>query len=88
MFFTIEISRPVQWLPGFYRSKGITTFRVWWLFFSVSFHPMRYDEMIDLASSGVAKWDGRLTPNAQDGFAEGDTGEELVRVENAACDLC
>lgn len=46
----------------------MTIFRVWWLFFAVSLHPMRLDEMIDLASNDVAKWDD--TPNAQDGFAD------------------
>ena len=66
MFFTIEISRPIQWLPGWWRCKGITTFRIWWLFFSVSIHPMRYDEMIELANSGVAVWCGKLTPLAAD----------------------
>jgi hypothetical protein len=58
MFFTFEISRPIQWLPGWWRCKGITTLRVWWLFFSVSLHPMRYDEMISLAGEGTAVWGG------------------------------
>lgn len=56
MFITIEISRPIQWFPGWWRCKGITTFRIWWLCFSISFHPMRWDEMIELASNGEVRW--------------------------------
>ena len=65
MFFTVEISRPIQWRPGFWRCPGITTCRVWWLWFSISLHPMRYDEIIALAGSGVVQWGG-LTPHTAD----------------------
>jgi hypothetical protein len=66
MFITIEVSRPIQWLPGWWRCKGITSLRVWWLFFSISIHPMRYDEMIELAGSGSVGWTGTRTTNAGD----------------------
>ena len=57
MFFTFEVSRPIRLKPGFYRSKGATTFRIWWLWFALSLHPMRYDEMLDRVSSGLVKWE-------------------------------
>ena len=57
MTITIEISKPFQIMPGFYRSPF--TLRVWWLWFAVSFHPMREDELATLLASGVAKWEER-----------------------------
>ena len=56
MFFTFEISNPFQWKPGFWRCAGVTSWRVWWAWFSISCHPMRLDEMIDLAGSGAFAW--------------------------------
>lgn len=53
MFIVFEVSRPFQPIPRFTRLPGITIFRVMWLFFAFSVHPMRYDEMISLANS----WD-------------------------------
>jgi len=57
MFFTLEINNPIRIKPGYYRSKGTTTIRIWWLWFAVSLHPMRFDEMIELASSGYIFWE-------------------------------
>jgi len=59
MFFVIEISRPFILIPSFYRSKGVTTFRVAWLFFALSVHPMRLDEMIAFAYDGLIGWDSK-----------------------------
>jgi len=59
MFFTFEISRPFQWHAGFWRCAGITSWRIWWGWFALSCHPMRYDVMIDLASSGTLAWHKR-----------------------------
>jgi hypothetical protein len=56
MFIVIEISRPFQRKPGYYHSS-ITIFRFYWLWFSISAHHMRYDEMLNLALSGSAKWE-------------------------------
>ena len=53
MHIVFEISRPVQVRPGFYRCAGVTTFRIWWLWFAVSLHPMRHDEILD----GSYKWE-------------------------------
>ena len=67
MFLTIEISNPFQWKPGFWRCEGVTSWRIWWAWFAVSCHPMRYDEMIDLAGSGAFAWHkSRPTPLAVD----------------------
>lgn len=56
MFFVFEISRPLQLKPYFYNGNGVTTiFRVCWLWFALSIHPMRWDELIDLALSGEYK---------------------------------
>ncbi len=52
MFVTFEVSRPIQWRPYFHRENGITTARFTWLLFSVSLHPMRFDELLSLAMSG------------------------------------
>jgi len=57
MYFTFEISRPICWRPSFYRSR-LTTFSLTWLFFGISLHPMRQDEMHDLIRSGLTKWGG------------------------------
>jgi hypothetical protein len=66
MFFVFEISKPFQIKPGFYRSE-ITIFRVWWLWFALSLHPGRYDEMLDLSASGVVVWEkSRRTKRAPD----------------------
>jgi hypothetical protein len=59
MFIVFEISRPFQRRLSFYRSKGYTTWSICWLFFRLSHHPMRFDEMIELASCGRVKWDSR-----------------------------
>ena len=67
MFFTFEISNPFQWKPGFWRCAGVTSWRIWWAWFSISCHPMRYDEMIDLAGSGAFAWHkSRPTKHALD----------------------
>lgn len=67
MFFVFEISKPFQIKPGFYRSE-ITLFRVWWLWFALSLHPGRYDEMLNLSASGVVVWEkSRRTSRALDG---------------------
>jgi hypothetical protein len=66
MFFVFEISKPFQKKPGFYHSE-ITIFRVWWLWFALSLHPVRYDEMINLSASGVVVWENsHLTSRAID----------------------
>ena len=54
MIIVLEISNPPQWKPGYYRSE--ITRRIWWLWFAVSFHPMRLDELIELANQNVAVW--------------------------------
>ena len=51
MYFVFEISKPFQALPDFYRSN-ITLFRIVWLWFALSMHPGRYDQMLKLALSG------------------------------------
>jgi len=56
MFFVIEISRPFKLIPGFWRCAGVTSWRVWWGWFALSCHPMRYDEMITRAESGAFTW--------------------------------
>jgi hypothetical protein len=58
MFIVFEISRPVQWKPHTFKS-GLTIFSVCWLLFRISIHPIRYDEMIELAMNGNAIWGGR-----------------------------
>ena len=55
-FFVFEISTPFQIKPGFYHSD-LTVFRVWWLWFAVSLHSGRFDEMLDLSASGAAVWE-------------------------------
>ena len=56
MFLTIEISRPFQRLPGWYRCKGVTILRVWWLWFAIGIYPMRYDEMLSGMARGRYEW--------------------------------
>jgi len=58
MFMTLEVSRHFQWKPGFFRMEGVTTFRIWWLWFAIALHPMRYDELVDMATEGYVTWDG------------------------------
>lgn len=55
MFLVFEISKPFQVWPGLYRSN-ITTARVWWLWFALSLHPGRYDEMLSLAADDRLVW--------------------------------
>jgi hypothetical protein len=54
MCIVFEISKPFQIKPGFYRSS--ITIRFYWLWFAISWHPMREDEMISLAMNGKAYW--------------------------------
>ena len=56
MFFTFEISTPFRAKPGFYRCPGVTSFRVWWLWFAVSLHPMRFDQMLKAAQESMVEW--------------------------------
>ncbi len=59
MFFTFEVSRPFQWKPGFFRKEGVTSWRVWWGWFAIACHPMRFDEMMSGANQGVFVWSKR-----------------------------
>lgn len=52
MHIVFEISRPFAKQPGFYRCPGVTAWRIWWLWFAVSCHPMRQDELL----SGGYAW--------------------------------
>jgi hypothetical protein len=56
MFIVFEISRPFQLRPGFY-SSSLTWFRIWWLWFAISLHPMRMDELLEMAGDGIASWE-------------------------------
>jgi hypothetical protein len=58
MFVTFEVSRPFKIIPGFYRCAGLTSFRVWWLWFAVSLHPVRMDELVGAVADGEAAWGG------------------------------
>ncbi len=54
MFFVFEISRPFARKPGLFRNRlGI---RVWWLWFAVSVHFVRYDEMMVRVEKGYVTW--------------------------------
>ena len=55
MFITLEISRPFCISPGLYRCPGVT-WRIYWLWFALSVHPMRFDEMIGSVREGVLEW--------------------------------
>lgn len=54
MFFTFEISRPFQRRP-FWHSSRISK-RCGWLWFAIGFHPMREDELLDMARRGETEW--------------------------------
>jgi len=56
MIFVFEISQPFQWRPGFFRTRGVTSWRVVWGWFALSCHPMRLDELVDGAARGVYQW--------------------------------
>ena len=58
MFMVFEISRPIVWKPYVYRSE-LTKLRLVWLCFALSFHKIRFDELMDLAAAGIAVWVGK-----------------------------
>lgn len=59
MFIVFEISRPFQRKINWYRCPGVTTFGITWLWFSLSLHPMRFDEMTTGIANGTLEWDKR-----------------------------
>ena len=56
MHIVIEISKP-RIKPGWFRRKGVTTLRIYFLWFAISIHPMRHDEMLKGFVAGDYGWD-------------------------------
>jgi hypothetical protein len=54
MYFTFEISSPVQ--LKFWWYKSCLTFRFGFLWFAFGWHPMREDQLHSLVKSGVTTW--------------------------------
>lgn len=55
MTILFEISRPLQWRPGIYRSD--VALRIWWLWFAICFWPMRQDEMLNEVAKGKIRFE-------------------------------
>jgi hypothetical protein len=58
MYFTFEISNPVQLKAWWYVSP--LTIRFGFLWFAFGWYPMREDEMYDLVERGLTKWGERI----------------------------
>lgn len=54
MFVAFEVSGPLQLKPGLLRNKTIVRF--WWLWFAISYHPMKLNEMVEMANRGEIIW--------------------------------
>ena len=54
MFVVFEISRPLQAMPGLYRTEKMI--RIWWMCFALSIHRGRLDELVWDAEHGLASW--------------------------------
>lgn len=64
MYFTLEISNPVQLKFWWYKSP--LTFRFGFLWFAFGWHPLREDELHGLIKDGATAWGVEVPPGQAD----------------------
>lgn len=55
MTLIIEVSKPIQWRPGYFKSRIMT--RVWWLYVAVALVRVPANELMD---TNRFYWDRRV----------------------------